>query len=173
MIVADQLYAAYPLLPSGGLSVRHACIVSGKHLAVLARQVGLEQCVRRGGAQRGSAISDNVMADIFEAVAAAVHRDGGLAAAVQVIGSLFHHPVATITGGDDKGALITYASHTSQAAPSFTSTRTAGPSHAPIYTVSLAFAGNVYSVSTTNVKDGEKTCAVLAVQVLRAAGANI
>lgn len=162
----------YAGLRSGDLSQRLHKLVGKEQLAALGRQLDLGACIRRGGAQRNSPVNVNVMADVFEAITGALFRDGGLAVVYATIGPLFDGPVAAAVGGEDKGALITYAQRMSLPQPMYyDGSYVIGP--IPGFQYHLTFAGQTYTAVATNKRDGEKACASQAVSALRAQGANI
>lgn len=105
LLLSEALYAAFPGEREGALSRRRATLANGATLAVLAREIGLDQALRlgpseesSGGRQRTSALGD-----AFEALLGAVYLDAGLeavrAVALAAYGPL---PARLAALGDDK-----------------------------------------------------------------------
>lgn len=82
-LVADWLVARDPEADEGDLTRRKQAIVSTEPLAEVARALGLGKALRlgRGEEETGGREKPSLLADAFEAVLAAVYRDGGVRAA--------------------------------------------------------------------------------------------
>ncbi len=82
LVVADMLVERFPHAPEGELSRRLARLVSRDTCAEVAGDMQLAKYLRVGGGRKGrSPATPGVLADVCEAVIAAVYRDGGLEAA--------------------------------------------------------------------------------------------
>jgi ribonuclease-3 len=97
-IIAQLLFEKFPELSEGELSRLRSYLVSEPALAAIAEEIDLgstlllgEGELRSGGAQRPS-----ILADALEAVIGAVFRDGGFAAAHQVVSHVFKSPIRDI-----------------------------------------------------------------------------
>jgi len=81
LIVADELFRWHAKLPEGDLTEFKAWVVSRQTLAQAARLMRLEDGVRVGAGMKHRALPRSVLANLYEAVLAAVYLDGGFEAA--------------------------------------------------------------------------------------------
>lgn len=88
---AFQFMKRFPDKNEGELSRMRASLVSTSHLAVKARGLGLAECLLVGKSEKMSATEtkDNVLADAFEAVTAALLLDAGEARCTQWLDGVF------------------------------------------------------------------------------------
>lgn len=102
-LIGSMLYRNYPHVQEDALSLMRAQLVRGKTLAQVAMRLNLPDYLqlgsgelRSGGRQRAS-----ILADALEAVIGAVHEDGGIEQAQQLVQKLF----ADLTQGLDAESL--------------------------------------------------------------------
>jgi ribonuclease-3 len=98
LVVTEALFELFPSEREGVLSKRRASLTKGVFLVELARELGLDACLRlgtseeaTGGRQRASALED-----AFEALVGAVYLDGGLSASRGVLLKLYGNLQARI-----------------------------------------------------------------------------
>lgn len=91
LILTSELFARYPSEREGALSKRRAAITKGGFLSRLAREIGLDACLRlspseeqTGGRDRASALED-----AFEALVGALFLDRDLETARRVVLGLY------------------------------------------------------------------------------------
>lgn len=91
LVLTEALYALYPADREGILSKRRAALANGSHLARLAREIGLDACLRlsaseesTGGRSRAAALED-----VFEALIGAIYLDSDLGEARRVLLSIY------------------------------------------------------------------------------------
>lgn len=82
LVVAEMLFEARPRASEGELSRLRAQLVSEPALAERARELRLGDVLRLGPGElkSGGFRRDSILADAFEALVAAIHRDGGFQA---------------------------------------------------------------------------------------------
>jgi ribonuclease-3 len=100
LVVAEMLFDARPRADEGELSRLRAQLVSEPALAERARelQLGDELKLGSGELKSGGFRRDSILADAFEALVAAIYRDGGYDACRQWLHTRFARPL------DDAGA---------------------------------------------------------------------
>ena len=137
-LVAEKLFAAFPLEGEGTLSKARSLLVSEEHFALLARRVGLGPLLRLspGEERAGGRERDARLADAFEAVFAALLLDGGIEAAHNAAGRLFDADVAALDLGelrrrDPKTALQERAQAEGKPLPVYSLVLESGPPHDP------------------------------------------
>ena len=91
LVISEALHGAHPDWDEGALSLARAQLVNGASLAERARAVGLPPHVRLGPTEvnSGGADKPSILANVFEAVVAAVYLDGGLAAVTPFVHRVF------------------------------------------------------------------------------------
>src|ERR1039457_1123811 len=101
-LVAEKLFAAFPLEGEGTLSKARSQLVSEEHFATLARRVGLGSALllSPGEERSGGRARDARLADAFEAVFAALLLDGGIGVARAAAERLFDADVAALDLGE-------------------------------------------------------------------------
>ena len=79
LVVSDHLYRNYPALPEGNLTCMRKDVVCATALARYARSIHLGDCLLLGiGEERnGGRDNENILADAFEALLAAMYLDAG------------------------------------------------------------------------------------------------
>ncbi len=144
LVLTEALYQLFPDDREGQLSKRRAAVANGVFLAQLARELGLDACLRLGASEEstGGRARASALEDAFEALMGAVYLDSDLPTArrvlLDVVGSL---PDRLATAGDvdnPKGRLqeLVQPSHGNHALR-YEIVRTAGEDHAREYEVAV------------------------------------
>ena len=148
LILTEALYALYPEGTEGELTTRRAILGRGQFLSRLAREVGLDACLRLGANEeasggRGRAAAVEVA---FEALVGAVNLDGGLEAARQAVLGIYGDLTARLAAGErganPKGRLqeIVQPIHGNKAL-SYDVLATEGADHERRYEVAVSLLG--------------------------------
>jgi ribonuclease-3 len=146
LIVSDMLLERFPEASEGELSKRLHVLVSRDTCASLSERLDVGPALRlaAGETKRGARANRNILADVCEALIAAVYRDGGWDAARAVFGPLWA-PELEIQGAPEalnpKSQLNEWAMARAKAAPVYRVTGREGPDHAPRFTVEVAVDG--------------------------------
>ncbi|HEX6852688.1 MAG TPA: ribonuclease III [Candidatus Polarisedimenticolaceae bacterium] len=154
-LVADWLMATHPDADEGELTRRKQAIVSTGPLAQAARDLGLGEELRlgRGEEETGGRDKTSLLADVFEAVLAAVYHDGGIRAARAFVRRHLKGRVASVrkgpeTGDDAKTRLQEAVQARLRLTPTYRIVRTAGPAHARSFTAEVVVGGRVLGEGT-------------------------
>ena len=145
LVVANWLFEAYPDEPEGDLARRHVALVRRETLAEIAREAGIGAHIRvsRGEEEAGSRENDAILADVCEALIAALYRDGGIGAAERFIRrhwqTRLHGPHRPPQ--DAKTALQEWAQGRGLPLPRYEIVTREGPDHAPVFCISVAIEG--------------------------------
>ncbi|MFM8337259.1 MAG: ribonuclease III [Opitutaceae bacterium] len=105
LLLSEALYAEFPGEREGLLSRRRATLANGTTLALLARELGLDQALRLGSSEEasGGRQRTSALGDAFEALLGAVYLDAGLEAARTVARAAYGPLPARLAAlGDDK-----------------------------------------------------------------------
>jgi ribonuclease-3 len=156
LVVADLLWRRFENEPEGDLTRRHAHLVRRESVARVAAAIGLAPHVVLSPAEAaaGAAAHPGILADVCEAVIAAVYLDGGYAAAVKVVQRLWEPLFAEMTGPprDPKTALQEWAQARGLGLPDYALVETSGPDHARRFTVAASLAGGDPARATASSK---------------------
>ena len=173
-IVADLLYREFPDYSEGPKSKAKASLVSTATLAGLSRRLGLgdDLLLGRGEAKTGGRAKTALLADVLEAVIAAIYLDGGIEAVRTFIELAWRPLIAevrqTVTlGGDHKSALQEWLQATGRPLPGYRIALETGPDHEKHFHVDAVVDGTVVASGTGRTKkEAEQEAARLALSAL-------
>ncbi|MBV8888132.1 MAG: ribonuclease III [Alphaproteobacteria bacterium] len=161
LVIADLLWRRYPTEPEGDLTRRHAHLVCRDALARVGGALGLDRSLKLspGEAAAGAARHPAIVADVCEAVIAAVYLDGGLAAATDFVMRLWTPLVEEMEEPprDPKTALQEWTQARGLGLPAYALVESSGPDHAPRFTVAVRVAGIEDAVATASSKRSAET----------------
>lgn len=91
ILLAEELYQLFPDDREGLLSKRRALLVNGNMLAALARETGLDLCLRLGASEEstGGRNRPSSLGDAFEAVVGAVYLDAGFDRTREIVRAIY------------------------------------------------------------------------------------
>ncbi|MBN1962595.1 MAG: ribonuclease III [Deltaproteobacteria bacterium] len=169
LIASQLLYLNTPNSDEGELSRRRSQMVRRESLAALARELNLGTMLRIAQSQKDVSNTDGTLADVFEALVAAIFLDGGFTAAKRCILPLLKRAMQQATGINDHKTALQEACHAHgiKKPPKYVVVSTAGPAHARVYVCEVIIAGKVYGQGHgSNKKTAEQACAASARVVL-------
>ncbi len=175
LAVTSRLYADFPALTEGQLTMRRAAIVSSNALSGIARTIGLGEHIKlgRGEKRSGGREKDSILADTVEAIIGAVYLSEGPAAADRFVRELTDPLFANIEHlvvlFDPKTTLQEEAVARGEGFPSYT-VEGSGPNHERLYTAKVTLGGFHGEGTGTNKKAAELLAARSVIEQLRAAG---
>jgi ribonuclease-3 len=156
LVIAELLWRRFPNEPEGHLTRRLTHLVRAEALARVAKAIGLEAylVLSRAEAAAGAAANPNILADVCEAVIAAIYLDGGFDAAAGFV-RRFWEPL--IDGMEDpprdpKTALQEWAQARGLALPVYQLVATSGPDHALLFTIAASVTGHDPATATASSK---------------------
>jgi ribonuclease III len=142
LVVAEQLLDRFPLEREGEIARRHVQLVRKEALAVVARELGIGRflLISKGEEEAGARESESILADVMEAILAAMYLDGGLEAARNFI---LRHWVPLLEADlepprDPKTSLQEWAQGRRHGLPDYSVVAQEGPPHAPEFTISVS-----------------------------------
>jgi ribonuclease-3 len=147
MTVAGMVYRAYPEAEEGELARRLNALVKRETCADVARELDLGRAVRLGSgeAQSGGRSKAAILADVMEAVIAAIHLDAGFETARAFVERLWSERMTTARGPlrDAKTTLQEWLQGRGLAAPSYRQVARSGPDHDPLFEIAVDIVGPV------------------------------
>jgi ribonuclease-3 len=145
LAVAELLYARFPVAHEGELSRRLSEVVRRESCAAVAEQweVGPYLKLGLGEVQSGGRRNQTILADVCEAIIAAVFLDGGYPAALTLVdrsfGAMLSAPRQSLR--DPKSALQEWAQGRGLPPPTYELVEQTGPDHAPSFQVMVKVQG--------------------------------
>jgi ribonuclease-3 len=144
-IVAHVLYGMYPHEQEGELAMRQAALVRGSTLTQVARDIELGEALTLGLSEvqsQGRANPSN-LEDALEALVGALYLDGGMAVAEAFVLPRWKAMAekVEIAPKDAKTALQEWAQARGLPVPAYRLVGSAGPAHAPQFTIEVAVQG--------------------------------
>lgn len=173
-VVADWLVAKDDAADEGELTRRRQALIRMESLARAARRLGVGDLLRlgRGEEASGGRAKPSILADTFEAMTAAVYRDGGLRAARAFVARHLRDEFrATLTGQipdeDFKSRLQELCQSRSRQTPHYRVVTTSGPAHAMTFEAEAVLADEVLAQGRgTSRKQAEQAAAQAALLTL-------
>ena len=143
LVVAETLLQTFPEENEGALAPRLAALVSAPTLARVAAEIGLPEHVKVAPGQRADSAETAVLADACEAVIGALYLDGGLPAAARFITAHWNRLMRAeiLPPKDAKTALQEWVQARGLALPDYRVAESAGPAHAPSFTMTVTVQG--------------------------------
>lgn len=144
LMAAERLYAEFPQLPEGPLTVMRTHMVSTAALCAAADRHGLVSCLKRAAHLPPLSKEAKTVADAIEALIGAAYLDGGFAAAEKVFATLGLTAKAEESElqANPKGELqIRAQAMTPPRRPAYELLSTTGRAHEPVFTVRVSVDG--------------------------------
>lgn len=146
LISAETLYATHKTFDEGRLTIKRSTLINTKTLANTARRIKLGDWIRMGKSEimSNGQDRDGALADTLEAIFGAIWLDGGLPAARELFEHLQIEDIGFAGDSDSeqnlnpKGRLQEYAQKIKSELPVYRVCHQSGPSHAPLYKVSVS-----------------------------------
>ena len=151
LLVAEMLMSTFPREAEGALARRHAELVRKETLAAVAVEIDLADHVLLPTIEDGAARHNpSLLADVCEAIIAALYVDGGLdTARIFVTGRWTHRMNASVAPPKDpKTALQEWAQGRGRPLPAYRLVKTDGPPHQPVFTVSASVEGEAEELAS-------------------------
>jgi ribonuclease-3 len=156
LVIADLLWRCFENEPEGHLTRRLTHLVRGEALARVARSIDLGAYLLMSPAEKtaGAAANPGILADVCEALIAAIYLDGGFAAASEFVRRFWQPLIDEMAGPprDPKTALQEWAQARALALPTYELVGTSGPDHALRFTVAAKVEGADGATATGSSK---------------------
>lgn len=156
IVVARLLFEKFPEAPSGDLARRFNELVRRETLADIAISINLGDHILMGNsdAATGGAANPAILADVLEAILAAIYLDGGLAAAETFIQRHWEDRAAVLVTppADAKTALQEWAQSLAKPPPSYRVISTEGPPHKPTFLIAVEVDGEAATCGKGSTK---------------------
>ena len=166
LIVAELLWRRFPDEAEGVLTRRQTELVRRETLAEIAGALGLGPCLVVSPGEDASGVRENqsVLADVCEAVIAALYLDGGLDAAARFVARWWEERLSAAGAPprDPKTALQEWAQARGLPLPAYRTVATDGPAHRRQFTVTVEVQGVAPATATGSSKRSAEAAAAAA-----------
>ena len=173
-VIGDLLFNYFPDLDEGALSKMKAFLVSATSLAVKARQYGMGDVIRLGVGEEktGGRKKDSLLANLFEAMVAAVYLDGGIDAARALVERAFIPDIRAINEQDllfhdYKTALQELAQGKGLPLPEYNVVEEVGPDHDKTFVVDVKIGNRMARGEGSSKKEAQQQAAKRALEDYR------
>ncbi|HEX8172290.1 MAG TPA: ribonuclease III [Thermoanaerobaculia bacterium] len=165
-VVGDLLFRRFPELDEGALSKMKAYLVSAASLAEKARALGMGEVILLGVGEEktGGRKKDSLLANLYEAIIAAVYLDGGIDAARALIERTLDDDIRAIDEQDllfhdYKTALQEVAQGRGWPLPEYQVVAEVGPDHDKKFVVEVKMGSLVARGEGTSKKEAQQQAA--------------
>ncbi len=178
VVVSEFLWRNFPDWDAGMLSRSKARLVSTRSLGEAAQRLELGRYLRlgRGEEKTGGREKRNLLADAYEAVIAAIYRDGGLEPAARFVQqslldpAMAHEPLL-LGKADHKSALQEWLQRRGMGLVEYRVVKETGPDHEKIFFVEARLGSRKLAASEgMSKKEAEQNAARLALERLERDG---
>lgn len=170
LIVSEELVREFPDWSEGQLSKSRARLVNATAISLSAQRLGIGKYLRlgRGEEKTGGRNKPALLADVYEALIAAVYLDGGLEAARGFVRrSLVEGAIAVeaerLGHTDHKSALQEYLQSRGMTPGAYHVIAESGPDHQKTFRVEVRIGGQVTAMGSGRTKkEAEQSAAIAA-----------
>ncbi|MEK9677812.1 MAG: ribonuclease III [Rhodospirillaceae bacterium] len=145
LIVAEMLLRRFPEEPEGDIAKRHTALVRQESLVRVAEVFDLGKLIFMSSGEEitGGRENPSILADVCEAIIAALYVDGGLEVAREFIEIHWRDMLeeTPVPPKDAKTTLQEWAQGIGLPLPDYTETGREGPDHEPEFTVAVSLEG--------------------------------
>jgi ribonuclease III len=170
-VVGDLLFRHFPQLDEGALSKMKAFLVSAPSLATKARELGMGEVILLGVGEEktGGRKKDSLLANLFEAMIAAIYLDGGVDPARNLIERSFLEDIRRINEQDllfhdYKTALQELAQGRGLQLPEYNVVAEVGPDHDKRFVVEVKLGSLSAKGEGSSKKEAQQQAARQALQ---------
>lgn len=166
LVIGDLLFHQFPSLDEGALSKMKAYLVSATSLAEKARDLGMGEVILLGVGEEktGGRRKDSLLANLFEAMIAAVYLDGGIDPARKLLEESFRGDLAKIDAEDllfqdYKTALQELAQGNGLPLPEYVVVDEVGPDHDKTFIVDVKIGSSSARGEGSSKKEAQQQAA--------------
>lgn len=142
MLISEYLYKYLPSTPEGELSSLRSRLVEAESCMAYAEKMDLDQYILLGKGERMNCGKgrESILADLFEAIIAAIFLDGGIEAARRFLFKNFSKEIDALLARpvkNWKAVLQDYAQKKFQQPPEYKVISATGPDHSKVFVISV------------------------------------
>ena len=172
LVTSEYIFKNFPSYPEGDLTKLRASVVCEKQLCIFARELEIGKFMKlsRGEQHSGGRERPSILADIFEAICAAIYLDGGMQEAskfiLRFIIPAVEHPLVLETH-DYKTDLQEIVQKNPEETIEYALLKEVGPDHDKRFTVGVKINSNIVGKGSGKTKkEAEQRAAREALKLL-------
>jgi len=165
-VIGDLLFQKFPTMDEGALSKIKAYLVSAGSLAVKSKHFGMGEAIYLGVGEEksGGRKKESLLANVFEAIIAAIYLDGGIEPARRMIESSFQRDLESVDEDDllfqdYKTALQELAQGKGLQLPEYTVIDEVGPDHDKRFIVEVRVGNHLARGEGSSKKEAQQEAA--------------
>jgi len=169
-VIADMLFKAFPDEKEGALAKRHSTLVKQEALEEVAKRLSLSPHVKFARSAVQSEPSPSILADVVEALIAALYLDGGFEAADHFIRAHWQELIHSfhLPPEDAKSSLQEWAQARALPLPVYKVIEQSGPDHHPVFVVEVIVGDHPsQTAKSTSKQSAQKLAAEQLLNYLR------
>ena len=172
MVMTEFLFNFFPDRPEGELTQIKSAVVSTNTLAEESMRLGLDEAYAVGkGVTSRRKLPSSLMANVFEAVIAAIYIDGGIEQAKEFIVRNLYHQVLAVNQKEHsvnyKSILQQYLQKEDGSTPNYKVKSESGPDHAKEFIIQALLKKELLGIGEgTTKKEAEQAAAKAALEKL-------
>ena len=149
LVVCEQLYQRFPDYQEGDLTKIKSVVVSRRTCARIGKELDLGDFVFLGrGMHVHGTVPPSIVADVYEALVAAIYLDGGLEPAkkfiLEYMGPEIEEVAESASGGNYKSVLQQVAQREFNATPQYLVLDEKGPDHSKCFKIAAVIGRHTY-----------------------------
>lgn len=175
-VACEELFRRFPEYQEGDLTKMKSVLVSRRTCARFAQELGLERCLITGKGinGRGTALPSNMLADVYEALIAAIYLDGGMERArafiLRQLGPEIESVLENGEFGNSKSLLQQVGQRDFGQAPQYVLLDEKGPDHSKCFKIAAVIGAQTYPAAWgRNKKEAEQRAAMNALALVQGA----
>jgi len=165
-VIGDLLFQKFPTMDEGALSKIKAYLVSAGSLAVKSKHFGMGEAIYLGVGEEksGGRKKESLLANVFEAIIAAIYLDGGIEPARRMIESSFQRDLESVDEDDllfqdYKTALQELAQGKGLQLPEYSVIDEVGPDHDKRFIVEVKVGNHLARGEGSSKKEAQQEAA--------------
>ncbi|MBH30877.1 MAG: ribonuclease III [Candidatus Marinimicrobia bacterium] len=161
-VIAEMLFREFPSAREGLLTQRRSTLVQKKYLGKIGEELGLLQYIKAGPSLNLSQpkVSERQLANVFEALIAAMKLDGGLKPCFQLIErTVWRNRREAWKTLNYKGLLIEHCQANSLENPRFIIADTEGAEHEKLFKVAVRIGSEIHATASEVTKKAAEQAA--------------
>ena len=168
LVIASLIFAKFNHLNEGDLSKKLSYLVQKNFLYKISNELNLNKILKYSYKKNNEKMNISIFADAVEALIGAIYLDGGYKASAKFIKKFWYNylDIQASNLQDPKTHLQEISQKQFKKLPEYTLVKKEGPSHLPLFTVSLKVLGlkKVKGLGTS-IREAEKKAAKKALKI--------
>ena len=169
VVIASLIFEKFKTFNEGDLTKKLSYLVQKKFLYKIALEIKLDKALKYSFKKENIKMNEAILSDGVESLIGSIFIDSGYNSAFKFIKNIWN-PYLDIRGSneqDSKTQLQELSQHKYKVLPKYILLEKKGPSHSPIFTVSLKLSSlKIIKAKGTSIREAEKNAAKIALKLM-------